>query len=78
MAQQFKTQNSKFKIQNSELRHGAIIQNSKLKTQNSKKIALNGKEGTLSSDDEGQSMVGSGKLLTWMQRPHPALPFIII
>ncbi len=48
------------------------------KTQNSKKIALNGKEGTLSSDDEGQSMVGSGKLLTWMQRPHPALPFIII
>ena len=28
-------------------------------------------------DDEGQSMVGSGKLLTWMQRPHPALPFII-
>ena len=31
MAQQFKTQNSKFKIQNSELRHGAIIQNSKLK-----------------------------------------------
>ena len=76
MAQQFKTQNS-------ELRHGAIIQNSKFKTQNSKlkiqkKIALNGKEGTLSSDDEGQSTVGSGKLLTWMQRPHPALSFIII
>ena len=58
MAQQFKTQNSKLKIQ--------------------KKIALNGKEGTLSSDDEGQSMVGSGKLLTWMQRPHPTLSFIII
>ena len=58
MAQQFKTQNSKLKIQ--------------------KKIALNGKEGTLSSDDEGQSTVGSGKLLTWMQRPHPALSFIII
>ena len=54
------------------------IQNSKFKIQNSKKIALNGKEGTLSSDDEGQSTVGSGKLLTWMQRPHPALPFIII
>ena len=52
--------------------------NSKFKTQNSKKIALNGTEGTLSSDDEGQSMVGSGKLLTWMQRPHPALSFIII
>ena len=70
-----------FKIQNSKLRHsadGAIIQNSKLKIQNSKKIALNGKEGTLSSDDEGQSMVGSGKLLTWMQRPHPALSFIIM
>ena len=64
MAQQFKTQDS-------ELRHGATIQNSKFKTQNSKKIALNGTEGTLSSDDEGQSMVGSGKLLTWMQRPHP-------
>ena len=71
MAQQFKTQNSKFKIQNC-----AMAQ--QFKTQNSKKIALNGKEGTLSSDDEGQSMVGSGKLLTWMQRPHPALSFIIM
>ena len=66
MAQQFKTQNSKFRI-------ASWRNNSKLKIQNSKKIALNGKEGTLSSDDEGQSMVGSGKLLTWMQRPHPAL-----
>ena len=71
MAQQFKTQNSKFKIQN-------CVMAQQFKTQNSKKIALNGKEGTLSSDDEGQSMVGSGKLLTWMQRPHPALSFIII
>ena len=46
MAQQFKTQDS-------ELRHGATIQNSKFKTQNSKKIALNGKEGALSSRRRG-------------------------
>ena len=57
-----------------------MAQQFKTQNQNSKfkKFALNGKEGTLSSDDEGQSMVGSGKLLTWMQRPHPALSFIII
>ena len=38
--------------------------------------ALNGTEGTLSPDGEGQSTVGSGKILTRMQRPHPALSFI--
>ena len=48
MAQQFKTQNSKLKIQNCAMAQQFKTQNSKFK-----KNALNGKEGALSSRRRG-------------------------